>query len=79
MKRVLATAVLAGVLSFGTASVALAQDDTTTDVANEATNDQGDTGLLGLIGLAGLAGLLGLRRRDDDRSRTYDRDRAGVR
>lgn len=48
-------------LSLGTASVAA--QDTGTDVAEEATNDNGDTGLFGLVGLLGLAGLFGLKRR----------------
>jgi MYXO-CTERM domain-containing protein len=72
MKRFFAATVMAGLLTFGSASVAMAQD-TSTEVANEATNDQGDTGLIGLLGLVGLAGLLGLKRRDN--TNTYDRDR----
>jgi MYXO-CTERM domain-containing protein len=62
-------------LTFGTASVASAQEDLT----EEATNDEGDTGLIGLAGLLGLAGLFGLMRRDRDRSAyrdgSPDRDR----
>ena len=64
MKRALTAITAALVLSLGTASVAMAQD-TGTDVAEEATNDDGDTGLFGLVGLLGLAGLFGLKRRDD--------------
>lgn len=71
MRRALTAIAAALVLSLGTASVAGAQD-TGTDVAQEATNDDGDTGLLGLLGLVGLAGLFGLKRRND-RDR-YDRD-----
>ena len=71
MRRALTAITAALVLSLGTVSVAGAQD-TGTDVAQEATNDDGDTGLLGLLGLVGLAGLFGLKRRND-RDR-YDRD-----
>jgi hypothetical protein len=66
MKRFLTAALMAGLLTFGSASVAVAQDveDTTDEVVDEATNDEGDTGLIGLAGLLGLLGLLGLKKRD---------------
>jgi MYXO-CTERM domain-containing protein len=76
MKRLFTAALMAGVLTFTSASVAVAQDTGTEEVAEEATNDQGDTGLIGLAGLLGLLGLLGLKRRDDDRSRVGS-DRIG--
>lgn len=65
MKRFFAAVCAATVLTFGSVTVAAAQD---TDVTEEATNDQGDTGLIGLAGLLGLLGLLGLRRNDRDRN-----------
>ena len=80
MRRALAAISAAIVLSLGSASIATAQD-TSTDVVDEATNDNGDTGLIGLVGLLGLAGLFGLKRRDDhhvDRD-LADHDRTTVR
>ncbi|HSL10908.1 MAG TPA: WGxxGxxG family protein [Actinomycetota bacterium] len=76
MKRPFTVALLAGLLTFGSANIAFAQDveDTTEEVADEATNDQGDTGLLGLAGLLGLLGLLGLKRRDNHDRTVIDRD-----
>ena len=84
MRRALAAISAAIVLSLGSASIATAQD-TSTDVVEEATNDNGDTGLIGLVGLLGLAGLFGLKRRDDHRvdhdmtnRNLADRDRTAV-
>jgi MYXO-CTERM domain-containing protein len=65
MKRFVTAALLAGMLTVGSTSVALAQETGVEDATEEATDDQGDTGLIGLAGLLGLLGLLGLRRRDD--------------
>lgn len=67
MKRLLAACAAALLLTFGSASIAVAQDTGST-VVEEATDDGGDTGLIGLAGLLGLLGLLGLKRRND----TYD-------
>ncbi len=69
MKRLFTAVLMAGVLTFASATAAVAQDTDTEGVAEEATNDQGDTGLIGLAGLLGLLGLVGLKRRDDDRNR----------
>ena len=74
MKRFIAATSAAVLLTFGTASLASAQED----VTEEATNDEGDTGLIGLAGLLGLAGLFGLARRDRDRSAYRDQDREGA-
>ena len=82
MRRALAAISTAIVLSLGSASIATAQD-TSTDVVEEATDDNGDTGLFGLLGLLGLAGLFGLKRRDDHHHRVdrdlADHDRTAVR
>jgi MYXO-CTERM domain-containing protein len=64
MKRAIAAACLAGVLTLTGASVVSAQDaETTTE-----SEGGGDEGIWGLAGLLGLVGLAGLKR--NDRART---------
>jgi hypothetical protein len=55
LRRWIAVPTLAGILMFGTATVADAQQPAQDDSVNE--DDNGNVGLFGLIGLAGLAGL----------------------
>jgi MYXO-CTERM domain-containing protein len=76
MKKSLAGLALAGLVTFGSAPIAMAQTQPQVQPAQQTTvdtesDDSGKWGLLGLLGLLGLGGLAGLKRRDryDDRTR----------
>ncbi|MBE9208397.1 hypothetical protein IQ244_18045 [Nostoc sp. LEGE 06077] len=86
MKRNLAKAVSAGVLTLGMAIVPLtlpvqAQDNTTTtgDAPRTTTSDRNDFdwGWLGLLGLLGLGGLAG-RKQNDEPTRYRDPNAPGT-
>jgi hypothetical protein len=70
MRKAIASAGLAALLSMGIGTAAVAQTDTVDDVqaqAEETANDD-DNGKWGLLGLGGLLGLAGLARRGGGRS-----------
>jgi MYXO-CTERM domain-containing protein len=68
MRKSLAAATLAAVVSFGPVDAVFASSAAPA-AAEAATDDDdgGNAGLWGLLGLAGLAGLAGLKRRDTNR------------
>jgi MYXO-CTERM domain-containing protein len=66
MRKTFAGLAMAGLLTLGFGSAALAQDSAQQAQTEAETSDDdgGKWGLLGLLGLGGLAGLAGLKRRD---------------
>ena len=70
MKKAIGSACLAGLLSMGMGTAAMAQTNTT----QPATKESDNSGKIGLVGLAGLLGLAGLAKRD----RRDDRDNRGT-
>jgi MYXO-CTERM domain-containing protein len=65
MRKAIASAGLAALLSMGIGTAAVAQTDPVEDVQAQAeeTADDSDSGNWGLLGLGGLLGLAGLARR----------------
>ncbi|HVF13392.1 MAG TPA: WGxxGxxG family protein [Acidimicrobiales bacterium] len=58
MRKAIASAALAAMLSMGFGTAAMAQTDPAPAETEETTDDEGfELGLLGLLGLVGLAGL----------------------
>jgi MYXO-CTERM domain-containing protein len=66
LRRAIASAGLAAVLSMGIGTAAVAQTSVSEAAQAQESDDDGDSGRLGLIGLLGLAGLAGLARRNRD-------------
>lgn len=67
VRKAIASAGLAAVLSMGIGTAAVADTNIVEAAQAESDDDSDNTGLWGLTGLLGLAGLAGLVRRDRDR------------